>query len=111
MAVIPHLRQPLRVSSQFLTTLSALGLARVALLVLMVVIFALGNVQWTTKTPESEPEERESLLRNGNAAAQDYQGTRPKVDISSGSSQRTQVSGTGWLDYLAGFKILFPYLW
>lgn len=111
MSVIPHMQSQLRVSGDFLKTVSALGIARIAILVLMVVTFVTGKLQWTTKQAESEPEERQSLLQNGHFAGQNYDGTRPKVDISSGSSQRTQVSGTGWLDYLAGFKILFPYLW
>jgi len=110
-AVIPHMQPQLRVSAKFLETVSALGIARVALLTLMVATFALGRYQWMVKQPESEPQERQSLLQNGHSSGQNYDGTRPKVDIASGSSQRTQVSGTGWLDYIAGFKILFPYLW
>ncbi|KAH8178661.1 ABC transporter domain-containing protein [Sarocladium implicatum] len=110
-SVIPHMQPQLRVSSDFLRTVSALGLARVAILVLMIATFVLGKVRWSVKEADSEPEERQSLLQNGHGSTQNYDGTPPKVDISSGSSQRTQVSGTGWLDYLAGFKILFPYLW
>lgn len=110
-SVIPHMQPPLRVSAEFLKIVSALGLARVALLVLMVAAFAVGSLPWSARQTESEPEERQSLLQNSHGPGQNYDGTRPKVDISSGSSQRTQVSGTGWLDYLAGFKILFPYLW
>ncbi|KAL2204909.1 ABC transporter [Sarocladium strictum] len=110
-AVIPHMQPQLRVSRDFLQIVSVLGLVRVAILVLMVATFTFGSFRWTAKQPESEPEERQSLLQNGHGSGQNYDGTRPKIDISSGSSQRTQVSGTGWLDYLAGFKILFPYLW
>jgi hypothetical protein len=110
-AVIPHMQPQLRVSRDFLQIVSVLGLVRVAILVLMVATFTFGSIRWTAEQPESGPEERQSLLQNGHGPGQNYDGTRPKVDISSGSSQRTQVSGTGWLDYLAGFKILFPYLW
>lgn len=110
-AVMPHMQPWLRVSGELLTTLSALGLTRVGLLALMVATFILGHYRLKAGQTDSGPEERQSLLQNGHSSGPNYDSMRPKADIASGASQRTQVSGTGWLDYIAGFKILFPYLW
>ncbi|KAM6516990.1 hypothetical protein FSOLCH5_007941 [Fusarium solani] len=57
--------------------------------------------------PKSAPEERQSLLENGNGSSSNY----GSVPAAPTPAKRTQVSGTGWLDYFAGFRVLFPYLW
>ncbi|KAG7103951.1 ABC transporter aclQ like protein [Verticillium longisporum] len=51
-------------------------------------------------------DEQRSLLANGND-----NGYASVPNMPSRSAIRTQVSGTGWLDYFTGFKVLFPYLW
>lgn len=57
--------------------------------------------------PKSLPEERQSLLENGHRSSENY-GSVPQA---KGDKRRTQVAGTGWLEYFAGFRVLFPYLW
>ncbi|KAF9870890.1 heavy metal tolerance protein [Colletotrichum karsti] len=95
----------LLVSKQVLDSLSALGFARIALLLFMTIALALREYKLRPSTPRSDPEERQSLLQNGNGTA--GYGSHPHTP----AAPRQQVQGTGWLDYFAGFKVLFPYLW
>ncbi|KNB19664.1 ATP-binding cassette, subfamily B [Fusarium oxysporum f. sp. lycopersici 4287] len=106
-AALSAVEPKLRVSPGFVDTLNILGAARV--LVLAFMIGALGLREYKTKAlePKSLPEERRGLLENGNGAADGYGSVQP----TAAEPRRTQVSGTGWLDYFAGFRVLFPYLW
>lgn len=106
-AALSAVEPKLRVSPGFVDTLNILGAARVLVLALM--IGALGLREYKTKAlePKSLPEERRGLLENGNGAADGYGSVQP----TAAEPRRTQVSGTGWLDYFAGFRVLFPYLW
>ncbi|KAF6822397.1 heavy metal tolerance protein [Colletotrichum musicola] len=97
----------LRVSGDLLDSLSALGFARIAILLIMTSILALREYRLRPAVPRSDPEERQSLLGNGNGAARNYGGAHPHAP----AAPRQQVQGTGWLDYFAGFKVMFPYLW
>ncbi|KAI1043085.1 hypothetical protein LB505_006961 [Fusarium chuoi] len=106
-AALSAVEPKLRVSPGFVDTLNILGAARVLVLALM--IGALGLREYKTKAlePKSLPEERRGLLENGNGTAEGYGSIQP----TAAEPRRTQVSGTGWLDYFAGFRVLFPYLW
>ena len=58
--------------------------------------------------------EEEPLLQNEvNPPRTHYGGengqNKQKAEVKP--ARRTQVSGTGWLEYIAGFRTLFPYLW
>ncbi|KAH6693590.1 hypothetical protein F5X68DRAFT_45840 [Plectosphaerella plurivora] len=98
----------LGVSKGFISALNALALTRVFIYFLMVVI--IGLREWKLKPTEaaSVPEERQSLLENGNGTSSSY-GSVPAT--APDGTKRTQVSGTGWLEYARGFRVLFPYLW
>ncbi|KAH7268664.1 hypothetical protein B0J15DRAFT_419120 [Fusarium solani] len=97
----------LRSSSTFLDVLIILGLSRIAVLILMMGSLALREYKLRPPQPKSAPEERQSLLENGNGSSSNY----GSVPAAPTPAKRTQVSGTGWLDYFAGFRVLFPYLW
>ncbi|KAM0273590.1 hypothetical protein ACHAQH_008253 [Verticillium albo-atrum] len=96
----------LRVSKGFIESLYGLSAARTAILITMTAALCLREYKLRPAHVESAAEERQSLLANGNGSSY---GSAPAA--SPGSARRTQVSGTGWLDYFAGFKVLFPYLW
>ncbi|KAM0350726.1 hypothetical protein ACHAPU_003221 [Fusarium lateritium] len=74
----------------------------------MIGIFGFKEYKLKSLEPKSLPEERQSLLENGNGATESYGSVAPTAPEPA---RRTQVSGTGWLDYFAGFRVLFPYLW
>ncbi|CAG1997587.1 unnamed protein product [Fusarium graminearum] len=104
-AVLSVVEPQLRVSPNFVDTVNILGSARVFVLALMIGSFTLREYKMKSLEPKSLPEERQGLLENGNGNG--YGSVPP----SAAEPRRTQVSGTGWLDYFAGFKVLFPYLW
>ncbi|VUC26310.1 unnamed protein product [Clonostachys rosea] len=95
------------VSKEFLGTLNALAYSRIAILVVMFVVLVIREYELKPTVPRSVPEERQSLLENGDGSPANY----GSVPAHGPPPARTQVSGTGWLDYFAGFRILFPYLW
>lgn len=103
--------QPLlRVPSDLIIGLNALGWARIVVLVLMTGTLIFREYRLRPNKPSSVPEERQSLLENGNGNG--ASATYGSVPASAAASpRRTQVSGTGWLDYFVGFRVLFPYLW
>ncbi|KAH6954357.1 hypothetical protein DER45DRAFT_540496 [Fusarium avenaceum] len=107
-AVFSSAEPRLRVSPGFVDTINILGSARVFVLALMIGAFGLREYKLKSLEPKSVPEERQSLLENGNGAAESYGSVPPTTPEPA---RRTQVSGTGWLDYFAGFRVLFPYLW
>nr|XP_036587277.1 heavy metal tolerance protein [Colletotrichum truncatum]KAF6798008.1 heavy metal tolerance protein [Colletotrichum truncatum] len=98
----------LRVSKELLDSLSALGFVRIAVLLFMTISLTLREYRLRPSQPRSDPEERQSLLENGNGSAANYGAAHPH---GPAAQPRRQVQGTGWLDYFAGFKVLFPYLW
>lgn len=62
-------------------------------------------------------EETESLLGNGvtkgaNAAGNGYGATNGSSSPAFKATGRPRdAQSSGWFDYFAGFKVLFPYLW
>ncbi|KPM37956.1 Heavy metal tolerance protein [Neonectria ditissima] len=106
-AVFSSVEPSLRVSSGFVNVLNILGLSRIAVLVFMITALILKDYK---SRPKSVPEERQSLLENGNGSSS-YSSIPAQTPTGPNSTKRTQVSGTGWLDYFAGFRVLFPYLW
>lgn len=106
-AVFSSEQASLRVPNEFIATLNILGLFRILTLFLMTVILLAREYRLRPIKPRSVPEERQSLLENGNGSSGSY----GSVPAAPAKAKRTQVSGTGWLDYFAGFRILFPYLW
>jgi hypothetical protein len=98
----------LRVPNSFIHILDVMGVCRIVTLLLMAATLIVRDYQLRPALPQSAPEERESLLENGHASSESYGSVPTKP---SGAAKRTQVSGTGWLEYFAGFRVLFPYLW
>lgn len=105
--VLTAAKPSLRITDGFARVVITLGWVRIAILLLMTGILLLREYKLQPCVPKSEPEERQSLLENGNGIAGSY----GSVPHTPGQARRTQVSGTGWLDYFAGFRVLFPYLW
>ncbi|CAM1504934.1 Fc.00g025250.m01.CDS01 [Cosmosporella sp. VM-42] len=110
-AVFSSAQPSLRLTEGLVRLLIILGWSRIAVLVLMMGILVLREYKLRPSMPKSEPDERQSLLENRNGSSQPYGSARTDASAAPGPAKRTQVSGTGWLDYFAGFRVLFPYLW
>ena len=85
------------VSNQLLDTLVGLGLARIATMLVMIALLVRRQYALRSLLLSSTSGERQGLLENGQGS-------------SSGPKKR-DAQDSGWLDYIAGFKVLFPYLW
>lgn len=122
-AVFVAERRAIGISNHILETLSGLGLARIITLAVMVALLVVRQLKLRSSEPESAPEEHQSLLENGHGSTPHYGAANvqphahahgahaPHPAIKPASGTPPGVQGTGWLDYLAGFRILFPYLW
>ncbi|KAF7557361.1 hypothetical protein G7Z17_g709 [Cylindrodendrum hubeiense] len=108
-AVFYSVKPSMQVSEGFVDTLIALGLSRIAIFVLMAAALITRESKLRPTKPEAAPEERQSLLESGNGSSNDYGSVPAHKPVDQ--ARRTQVSGTGWLDYFAGFRVLVPYLW
>lgn len=107
-AVLCSAQSSMRLPKSFVGTMNGLGYARIAVFVLMIATLSVREYNMSNK-PKSTPEERQSLLENGNGTSGSYASI--EAAPVSDKAKRTQVSGMGWFDYFAGFRILFPYLW
>ncbi|CAJ2511445.1 Uu.00g070700.m01.CDS01 [Anthostomella pinea] len=93
---------------QLLDSLFGLALVRVAVLGLM--IAALIRRQYELRRPiQGSDDERQSLLENGDGPTNGYGGTHSNAAKAEVKKRDPQKSG--WFDYIAGFRVLFPYLW
>ena len=123
-AVLKTQQPAIGLSRDVVDTLLSLGLARLAVFVVMISLMALRQYKLRSSESQSAPEERQSLLGNGQngqngqnsqGLVADYGGVHgahahmPAIKPASGKPPGVQ--GTGWLDYFAGFRVLFPYLW
>ncbi|KAK4209309.1 putative abc heavy metal transporter [Rhypophila decipiens] len=91
-------QESIDVSPRLLDTLWGLGLARIALLLVMTGLLIYRQYALRASASSSTPAERTGLLENGNGAV-------------SAPKKKRDAQDSGWFDYIAGFKILFPYLW
>jgi hypothetical protein len=105
-AILFSSQSSLGVTKMFISDLNALAFARIFVYGAMIAVISLREYKLKPTQAGSVPEERQSLLENGSGSSAGY-GSVP----AAAPGRRTQVSGTGWLEYFAGFKILFPYLW
>ena len=96
------------VSSALSSALFGLSISRIALMVIMVLPLAVH--QYRLRKEEASSDERQSLLENGNHTSTRYDGQNGTVSDSM-AKKRRDAQSSGWFDYLAGFRILFPYLW
>ncbi|OLN85668.1 Heavy metal tolerance protein 2 [Colletotrichum chlorophyti] len=110
-AVFSSEKHFLRIPNGSLEVLSVLGVSRIAILIIMGGLLILRDYKLRPPLPKSDPEERQSLLGNGHDAHANYGGAHPHGQQAHAPSGRRELQGTGWLDYFAGFKVLFPYLW
>lgn len=62
-------------------------------------------------TSSSTEEERQGLLENGQGPPAGYNGTNGHAATPKPPAGNPGTQNKGWLDYFAGFRVLFPYLW
>lgn len=117
-AAVLKTQQPvIGLSRDVVDTLLSLALARLVMLLVMIGLMVLRQYKLRSSESQSAPEERQSLLGNGSGNGSgpvpDYGGAHhPHMPaIKPASGKPPGVQGTGWLDYFAGFRVLFPYLW
>lgn len=110
-AVLLSQQYSIRTTAWVLDSLASLALVRVLVFLLMAALLV--RRQFELKAArEGISSENQSLLESGDEPANghvSYGGT-PVSAAKSGKKSRDAQS-SGWFDYFAGFKILFPYLW
>ncbi|KAH6849611.1 hypothetical protein B0I37DRAFT_396565 [Chaetomium sp. MPI-CAGE-AT-0009] len=79
--------------------LVGLGIARIATLVVMIGLVLRRHYALRSSLLSSTTGERQGLLENGNGHA------------APGGGKPRDPQSSGWFDYIAGFRVLFPYLW
>ncbi len=101
-------REAIAVPSSLTDALFGLCISRIALMGLMVALL----VPWQCRRqPKAGPaDESQSLLESSHGPAASYGGSNGSASGNPTQKARDAQS-TGWLDYFAGFQILFPYLW
>lgn len=109
-AVLSSTRTSLAVSKTFVDALNPLGACRVAILVLMAAVLIVREYKLRPSAPKSLPEERQSLLENGNGSSSNYD-TVPASKPAADTAKKPQAAGISWLTYIASFRVLFPYIW
>ena len=107
-AVLVAERKLIPIPRHLVDTLAVLSLGRIFTLALMVALLARREYKLRSKGPSSE--ETQSLLENGDGPANGY-GHASHGASSPASKQDNKSRALGWIDYLASFKVLFPYLW
>lgn len=107
-AVLFSQQDRIHVASGLLDNLFALSVARLVLLLFMVVVLVLRQRALKQPKHASSSSEHQSLLENGEPANGygSTPGNGPKAPPKKPDAQKS-----GWLDYIAGFRVLFPYLW
>lgn len=111
-AVLKTQQPAIGLSRDVVDILVSLGLARLVVLLVLISLMALRQYKLRPVESQSAPEEQQSLLGNGHGPVADYGGAHPHAPaIKPASGKPPGVQGTGWLDYFAGFRVLFPYLW
>ncbi|KAK4033439.1 putative abc heavy metal transporter [Parachaetomium inaequale] len=89
----------IEVQAELLNALIGLGIARIATLVAMIGLVVRRQYALRSSLLSSTTGERQRLLENGNGHA------------APGGGKSRDPQSSGWLDYIAGFRVLFPYLW
>ncbi|KAK3389312.1 ABC transporter [Podospora didyma] len=88
-------RRYIDIPPALLDALVGVAVIRIAIFVVMIALVTWRQYTLRVSQEASTPDERTGLLSNGPASPQAAGG---KPD-------------SGWLDYIAGFRVLFPYLW
>lgn len=111
-AVFKTQQRSIRVPAHILDELFALGIARIVVLLVMTAILVRRHYALRSSTAASTPEEREGLLENGQGPVGGYNGVHGHGPPSKPAARKPRdAQSSGWFDYIAGFRVLFPYLW
>ncbi|KAH9884246.1 P-loop containing nucleoside triphosphate hydrolase protein [Xylariomycetidae sp. FL2044] len=97
-----------RVPRELMESLFGLALARVIVLVLMTGLLC--RREYKLRPEKASTSERQSLLENGDGPANGY-GNAASDRQKPAPPKSRDPQKSGWLDYFAGFRVLFPYLW
>lgn len=111
-AVFKTEQKSIGVPAHVLDELFSLGIARISVLLVMTAVVVRRHYALRSSVSASTTEEREGLLENGQGPAGGYNGVHghaPPSKPAVGKPRDAQSSG--WFDYIAGFRVLFPYLW
>lgn len=96
---------------RLLDVLFSLGIARIVTLLVMTALLVRRQYALTASTSDSTAEERQGLLENGQGSVGGYHGTNGHTSAPKVPAAKPTNQNKGWLDYFAGFRVLFPYLW
>ena len=108
-AVFLSQQSPIDVPNAVLDSLAGLAFARVAIFALMAGLLV--RRQLKLRAPKAvSSSEHEPLLGNGEEPARAYGGANGSA-MKKGGKKPRDAQNSGWFDYFAGFKVLFPYLW
>ncbi|KAK7738418.1 hypothetical protein SLS62_011406 [Diatrype stigma] len=94
-------------------SLFSLGIGRVAVYGLMLILLA--RRQHLLRPERGSAAEGRSLLENGDGPANGYGGANGHGNGHAAAhappKKGRDAQSSGWFDYFAGFRVLFPYLW
>lgn len=109
-AVVKTEQRRINAPPRLLNQLSVLGIARIGTLLVMIALLVRRHVALQTPTADSSIEERQGLLEHGDGSV-GYSGTNGHAAPKPPGGRPKDAQNKGWLDYFAGFRVLFPYLW
>lgn len=111
-AVFKTEQRSIGVPSRLLDVLFSLGIARIAVLLVMTALLVRREYALKSTKSASTTEEREGLLQNGQGPLGGYDGVHGHVSATKPAAGKPRdAQSSGWFDYIAGFRVLFPYLW
>lgn len=104
-------QRSIKAPSRLLDILLSLGIARIVTLLLMIAFLVRRQYALRSSKSSSTAEERQGLLENGQGHVRGYHGTNGHAPAFKAPAGKPSNQNKGWLDYFAGFRVLFPYLW
>lgn len=111
-AVFKSQQQSISAPADLLNTLFALSLARIAILLVMTAVLVRREFALRSISSVSTSEERQGLLENGHDQPSHYGVAHSSTQAAKPPAGKPRdAQSSGWFDYIAGFRVLFPYLW
>lgn len=110
-AVFKTEQRSINAPPRLLDVLFSLGIARIVTLVVMIALLVRRQYAIRASASSSDAEERQGLLENGQGPVGGYNGTNGHTSTPKAPAGKPGGQNKGWLDYFAGFRVLFPYLW
>lgn len=111
-AVFKTEQKSIGVPARVLDELFSVGIARIALLLAMTAVVVRRHYALKAFASESTADEREGLLENGQGPVGGYNGVNGHAHAARPTTKKPRdAQSSGWFDYIAGFRVLFPYLW